>query len=114
MTQPAGPPPAQSAPALPGWIGSAVQVTTQLGFPAVVAGVLLWFVLTRVDGTLHVIQEQEEARTRMVAAMQDSLVSALDRQNKSFSDAIDKNIQYNKEAATRLEQVFRAAAAPRP
>jgi hypothetical protein len=103
--------PVAPGPPLPGWLGPLVSVTTQVGVPTVVAGVLLWFVLFRVDGTLKMIQDEEENRTRMVSAMQDTLVAALDRQNKSFADAIDKNIQFNKEATMRLEQVLRPAGA---
>jgi hypothetical protein len=106
--------PGAPGPPLPGWLGPLVSVTTQVGVPTVVAGVLLWFVLFRVDGTLKLIQDQEETRTRMVSAMQDTLVAALDRQNKSFADAIDKNIQFNKEALMRLEQAFRSAPEARP
>jgi hypothetical protein len=82
-------------------------VTTQLGFPAVVAGVLLWFVLTRVGGTLDMIQKQEEDRTRMVAAMQDTLIAALDRQTAAFVKAIEENKQVNRELGARLENRMR-------
>jgi hypothetical protein len=78
-------------------------VTTQLGFPAVVAGVLLWFVLTRVGGTLEMIQKQEEDRTRIVAAMQDTLIATLDRQTAAFVKAIEENKQVNRELGARLE-----------
>lgn len=97
-------PQSPSSPPLPGWLGSAVQVTTQLGFPAVVAGVLLWFVLTRVGGTLEIIQKQEEDRTRMVAAMQDSVVAALDRSAERFEKAIHDNIEANRLLAAQYHQ----------
>jgi hypothetical protein len=104
--QGAAPAPAPAGPTapLPGWVGSAVQVTTQLGFPAVVAGVLLWFVLTRVGDSLGQIQQQEEARTRMVAAMQQTLIDALDRQTAAFVKAIEENKQVNRELGARLER----------
>lgn len=82
---------------LPGWLGSAVQVTTQVGVPTVFAAVLLWFLLTRMDTTMRVIQTEEENRTKIVAAMQDTLVATLDRQTKSFEDAIKENIRANRE-----------------
>jgi hypothetical protein len=90
-----------SAP-LPGWLGPVVTLTTQVGVPTVVAGVLLWFVLFRVDGTLKMIQEQEETRTRMVAAMQDTLIATLDRQSKEFSASIDRNIEANRSLVAQL------------
>jgi hypothetical protein len=90
---------------LPGWLGPIVTITTQVGVPTVVAGVLLYFVLFRVDGALKVIQENEEARTRIVSAMQDTIVAALDRQTKEFDESFKENIQANKEIAARLERV---------
>ncbi len=94
-----------SAPPLPGWLGSAVQVTTQVGVPTVFAGVLLWFVLTRVGGTLDMIQKAEDDRVRILAAMQDSLVAALDRQTMSFEKAIRENIDANRQIAARLDRL---------
>jgi hypothetical protein len=111
MTQPAGPSPGPGmAPAaLPGWLGPIVTVTTQVGVPTVVAAVLLWFVLFRVDGAMKVIQENEEERTRMVNAMQDTLIVAinrnterLDRQTDKFVAAIDQNIAANQAIAAQL------------
>jgi hypothetical protein len=93
-------------PPIPGWIGSAVQITTQVGVPTVVAGVLLWFVLFRVDGAMKIIQEQEETRTKMVSAMQDSLIAALDRQSRMYSETMDRNIIANRATADRLEAIF--------
>lgn len=88
-----GPP---AAP-LPGWLGSAVQVTTQVGVPTVFAAVLLWFVLMKVGGALESIEKNEEDRTRIVAAMQDSFIAALDRQTERFERAIHDNIDANRQ-----------------
>ena len=97
-----------SAPApaqpLPGWLGPIVTVTTQVGVPTVVAGVLLWFVLTRVDSTMRSIQDEEETRTKVVAAMQDTMIAAFDRQTKAFTDAIENNIRTNKELAQQAHE----------
>lgn len=99
-----GAPAAGPAPPLPGWLGPIVTITTQVGVPTVVAGVLLWFVLTRVDNTMQVIQEEEESRTRIVAAMQDTMIAAFDRQTKSFVDAIADNIRANQQVADQQHQ----------
>jgi hypothetical protein len=96
------PQPASPPPNLPGWLGSAVQVTTQLGFPAVVAGVLLWFVLTRVGSTLEGINQAEEDRTKMLAAMQDTMIAALDRQGAVIEKAIHENMSVNQNLAAEL------------
>jgi len=95
-------------PNLPGWLGSAVQVTTQLGFPAVVAGVLLWFVLSRVGATLETINQAEDDRTHMLAAMQDTMIAALDRQGSVIEKAIHENMAVNKELATELRATLAA------
>jgi uncharacterized protein HemX len=94
-------------PPVPGWIGIAAQITTQVGVPTVVAGVLLWFVLFRVDGAMKVIQEQEQTRTEMVQKMQDALIAALDREGTAFNSAVDRNIQTNRENAERFERMVR-------
>jgi hypothetical protein len=87
---------------LPGWLGPIVTVTTQVGVPTVIAGVLLWFVLFKMGGTLDLIQHQEEDRTRIVAAMQDSFIAALGKQNDAFDKSMQRNIEANKMMADRF------------
>jgi hypothetical protein len=89
---------------LPGWLGPVITLTTQVGVPTVVAGVLLWFVLFRIDGAMKDIQEQEDTRTRLVAAMQDSVIAALERNADRFEKAIDKNISINQAIADRYRE----------
>jgi hypothetical protein len=91
---------------LPGWLGPVVTLTTQVGVPTVVAGVLLWFVLFRIDGTLQYIQEQEDLRTKLVAQMQAELVETMEHQTAAFQQAIDKNIAVNKEHAEDLHRLL--------
>jgi hypothetical protein len=101
MTQPAGGPPA--AP-LPGWLGPIVTITTQVGVPTVIAGVLLWFVLFRLDTALKIIEQGEEDRIKIAAAMQETLVAALERNADRFEHAIEANIAANRELAARYER----------
>jgi len=93
--------PQTSAPAQPAWLQPLITVTTQLGVPTVIAGVLLWFVLARVDGTLKLIQEQEDARTKIMLTMQESMAAALDRLGTRVDDAIHENIKANQDLAAR-------------
>jgi hypothetical protein len=88
-------------PPLPGWLGPIVTITTQVGVPTVIAGVLLWFVLFRLDASLNQIEEAEENRVKILSAMQDSLIAALDRQGQTFSRAIQQNIDANRTLAER-------------
>lgn len=98
---PAGSPPSPTSPPLPGWIGLVVQLTTQVGIPTVFALVLLWFVLTRLDKALSVIETQEEARTTVVERMGDTFIAGLDKQASRFEQAIKENIAVNRELAER-------------
>jgi hypothetical protein len=91
---------------LPAWLGPIVSVTTQFGVPTVFAAVLLWFVLFKVDGAMRAIQEGEETRTKIIAAMQDTLVAALNKQTDRFEEAIQGNIAVNKELWARLERMM--------
>src|SRR5262245_9146145 len=100
MTTPAG----EGLPSQPGWLAPLITVTTQLGVPTVIAGVLLWFVLARVDGTLKIIQEQEDTRTKLVIAMQDKLIAALDQLGARFDQAINENIKANRDLASKYDQ----------
>jgi hypothetical protein len=100
MTGPGAPsaPPPAPAP-LPGWLGPVVTLTTQVGVPTVVAGVLLYFVLFRMDGYLQRMQRAEDDRVKIIAAMQDTMIAALDRLGSRFEQAIKDNIQVNKDLA---------------
>jgi hypothetical protein len=82
---------------LPGWTGSAATLVTQVGVPTVVAGVLLWFVLFRLDTTMNQIEVAEQERIKILMSMQDTLVAALERQSVSFEAAIQENIKANRE-----------------
>jgi hypothetical protein len=102
MTGPgSGPPPPASAAPVPSWLQPLVSITTNLGFPVVVAGLLLWFVLTRVDGAMRHIQAEEDLRTQKVADMQTAVIAALERNADRFERAIQENIAANRALAER-------------
>ena len=82
---------------LPSWITPWVAVVTQVGVPTVFAGVLLWFVLTKVGGAVDVIAAGESARTKILLDTQMSFLAALEAQTTRFEKAIDKNIEANRE-----------------
>jgi hypothetical protein len=99
-----GPPSLGSGPPgapLPGWLAPVVQLTTQVGIPTVFALVLLWFVLTRLDKALSVIETQEEARTTVVEQMGNNFIAGLEKQASRFELAIQQNIAVNRELAER-------------
>jgi hypothetical protein len=87
-----------SAP-LPGWLGPVVTLITQVGVPTVVAGVLLWFVLFRLDMTLRQIEVAEAERVKILLRLEDSFVEALERQNVRFETVVRENIQANRDLA---------------
>jgi hypothetical protein len=88
-----GPPP------LPGWLGPVVTLITQVGVPTVVAGVLLWFVLFRLDMTLRQIEVAEAERVQILLRLEDGFVAALERQNVRFETVVRENIQANRDLA---------------
>jgi len=91
---------ADVAPSLPppgpSWLQPLIAATTQVGVPTVIAGVLLWFVLTQLHGMLAMIQQAEEDRTRLLIAMQETVVAAIDRQTKAFELAIKESVYLRK------------------
>ncbi|HKE81627.1 MAG TPA: hypothetical protein VKB54_20080 [Solirubrobacteraceae bacterium] len=113
---PNGPAPPLGTPQAPvtvvpgaGWLQLAMQAVTTVGVPTVFAGVLLWFVLTRLGDTLAAIKQNEEDRVRIMAAMQDTIIAALDRQTDRFEKVMRENIDANRAIADRMERRGRAA-----
>jgi hypothetical protein len=51
------------------------------------------------DGYLKNMQKADDDRVKIIAAMQDSMISALDRLGNRFDTAIKENIQVNKDLA---------------
>jgi hypothetical protein len=95
------PSPLGSGPGMPGWLAPVVQLTAWLGVPTMFAGILLWFVLTQVGSAMTTIQRAEDERIKAVLAMQQALVSTIERQSERFEKAIEENIQVNRELAER-------------
>jgi len=70
----------------PGGVGSAAgglaaiaQVIAQVGFPVVVAGALLWFLLTRFQDTILTITARMEANTEAAGHLVDAETAAVDQ-----------------------------------
>jgi hypothetical protein len=95
---PASLPPPSAGPA---WLQPLVAVTTTLGIPTVIAAVLLWFMLTRVDTAMQKIQAQEDLRTQFVAQMQKDLVATCEQNADRFEEAIQANIAANRDLMER-------------
>jgi hypothetical protein len=91
---------------LPGWLGPVVQLTTQVGIPTVFAGVLLWFVLFRLDTALKVIEQSENARVEIIRAVQETLTEHMGRQSEVFERVMRENVAANRENADRIERLF--------
>jgi hypothetical protein len=91
---------------LPGWLGPIVQVTTQVGIPTVFAGILLWFVLFRLDTALRVIEQSEDARIQVITAVQETITDHMDRSAEIFERVMAENAKANKENADRFERLL--------
>jgi len=99
-------------PPLPGWLGYAVAIVTQVGIPTVFACVLLWFVLTGLATTLRHIEDLEDERATILGGMQSrlvemqaKLVDSLDRQTAEMVRLLDANVQANQAIAAKINQI---------
>lgn len=52
-----------------GWVDTASRVIVQVGFPVVVAGVLLWFLLTKFQDNMGLITARMAANTEAAAEL---------------------------------------------
>src|SRR5215471_9500044 len=82
---------ADQQPPLPGWLGSAVQVTTQVGIPTVFALVLLYWVLFKFEGSVDRISMRLEKNADAVISFQklqaDQLIE-LQKQTRVLEDIV--------------------------
>ena len=90
----------EAVPPVSGLHAVAALITT-VGFPVVVAGVCVWFLLTRVATALTAIQAQEDLRTQKVAEMQAALIATLETNATRFEAALARVITANRELAER-------------
>src|SRR5262249_22319131 len=73
MSQAPGAPPPQIVIPGQGWVDVASRVIVQVGFPVVVAGVLLWFLLTRFTDNMSAITNRMERNASAVEAFTNEL-----------------------------------------
>lgn len=92
---------------LPAWIQPMATLVTQLGVPTVLTGVLLWFVLFKMGGTLDHIIDEEDARTRIVQAMQTSFLASQKEQSDAFDKSMQRNIDANKVMTEKFIEALR-------
>lgn len=70
-----------------GWVDMATRVITQVGFPVVIAGVLLWFVLGTFQSSMNKIATHMEASAKALEAVgqrQDAALEELQKQTESL------------------------------
>jgi|SRR5215475_1377134 len=60
-----------------GWVDVASKAIVQVGFPVVVAGVLLWFMLTKFQSNILLISERMSNNTEMARLLIESEKQAL-------------------------------------
>jgi len=94
-------------PGVPVWVPYAVQIISTLGISTLFAGVLLWFTLSRIDGTLVVIQNNEARRTELLISIEHAFIAALDAQSDRFDKAIQMNIEANTREFREMMGTFR-------
>lgn len=98
MTQGASPPGQVNGSGF-AWIDAAVRIVTQVGFPVVAAGVLLYFVLfrftTQVEGVAQRLEVNATAVER-VTAIQALQLEELKRQTAALEE-IARHVRYKQE-----------------
>jgi len=74
----------------PSWLAPLTSTVAQLGVPTVFAGVLLWFLLVEVGGTLKTIEQNEIDRTKLLLSVQETFVAAVQKQSELSAQLIQK------------------------
>lgn len=101
-----GNPPGQVTPSGFAWVDAAVRVVTQVGFPVVAAGVLLYFVLFRFTDQVGAVAARLEANASAVdrvAQLHMNEIQELKRQTATLErqtaalEEIVQRIRYKKE-----------------
>lgn len=92
MTQPAGAP---SSGVPVGWVDVAARLVVQVGFPIVVAAVLLWFLLTRFQTNMDAITRRMEHNAEVVERLVDAMEAEVAEQQKQTAAlrSIDDNLK---------------------
>jgi methyl-accepting chemotaxis protein len=101
MTQPAGAPP--PPPTGFGWVDAAVRVVTQVGFPVVAAGVLLYFVLFRFTDQVSAVANQLSANAAAVDRVTTLHAAELDELKKQ-TGTLDRQAAALEEIVQRMRQ----------
>ena len=91
-----GPPPQLVVPGA-GWVDVASRAIVQVGFPVVVAGVLLWFLLTR-------FQENMLAITSRMAANTEAASRLIDAENATLSELRAQSAELQQQTAHLASQ----------
>src|SRR5215475_13471055 len=87
-----GQPPAAGPPGPGSWVDVASRLIIQLGFPVVVAGVLLWFLLTRFQDNMLSITARMEGNATMASnliAVTQAETAELQRQTSELHQQTD-------------------------
>jgi len=95
-----------AAPSLPpppgGWVDTVSKLVIQVGFPTVMAGVLLWWMLTRFDTVIARMEHNAEVLDAFVAEMraqtveikaQTQAVTEIARDSKALVDLHEKELR---------------------
>ena len=90
-----------------GWVDVASRAIVQVGFPVVVAGVLLWFLLTRFQDNMNAITTRMAANTDVAAKLITNEETTLGELREQ-SEELASQSQYLKQimvAANRLVEI---------
>lgn len=78
-----------------GWVDTASRVVVQVGFPIVVAGVLLWYLLTKFQDNMDAITTRMEYNSQVVERLVEAMEAEVSEQQKQTAAlrSIDDNLK---------------------
>lgn len=97
MAGPAGPPPTVVVPG-GGWVDVASRAVVQVGFPVVVAAVLLWFLLTKFQANMDAITTRMGNNTTVVATL-------IDQERGSFEELKKQSVELHEQTVLMQQAV---------
>jgi hypothetical protein len=103
-----GAPPTSGPGPTVGWVDALSRVVVQVGFPVVVAGVLLWFLLTRFESTMTTITERMQ-RNMEVAGQLAGAITAQTPELQRQSYELGKQTEELRAQTALLQRLATAA-----
>ena len=83
-----------------GWVDVASRAVVQVGFPVVVAGWLLWFLLTRFQGNMDVITARMQANAAVIENFVEQLQAVMDEERAQTTELRQQTVELKAQSLT--------------